>query len=185
MATINRQPHATPDRAGPRVLANQVEIVSAGVGDLVGLRNLQRSCFQGSQAYGIATLMVFHLWPRAEILVARRGEDIIGCVVGDVQREQARVLNLCVDPRYRRHGLGSALLSAIESVLDHDSVTLMVEDKNVVAQNLYRRHGYLTVGDLRDYYGRNRHGVLMQKRRAHPPVGYRPVLTVSDGRDEE
>jgi [ribosomal protein S18]-alanine N-acetyltransferase len=162
-----------------------VQIVDAGTGDLIGLRNLQRHCFQGGQAYGIMTLLVFHIWPKARILVARRGDEIIGCVIGDIQRDQARVLNLCVEPKYRRHGVGSALLSAIESVMDRDNMTLMVEDKNHAAQALYRQHGYLSVGDLRDYYGRNRHGVLMQKRRVRTPLGYRPELTISDRRDEE
>jgi [ribosomal protein S18]-alanine N-acetyltransferase len=165
--------------------AQQVQIADAGAGDLMGLRNLQRHCFQDGQAYGITTLLVFHLWPRARVLIARFDDEVIGCVIGDVQRDQARVLNLCVEPRYRRYGVGSALLSAIESVLDHDNMTLMVEDKNHAAQALYRRHGYLSVGDLRDYYGRNRHGVLMQKRRARPPIGYRPELTISDRRDDE
>jgi ribosomal-protein-alanine N-acetyltransferase len=49
----------------------------------------------------------------------------------------------------------------------------MVEDKNVGAQELYRRSGYLAVGDLRNYYGKNCHGILMQKRRGvpQPPQG--------------
>jgi hypothetical protein len=59
-----------------------------------------------------------------------------------------------------------------------------VEDKNLAAQALSRQHGFLSAGDMRDYYGRNRHGVLMQKRRVHPAVGYRPPLTISNGRDE-
>ncbi len=163
----------------------QVIIDHAGAGDLVALRNLQNRCFQDGQAYGLVTLMVFQVWPRARVLVARSGEEIIGCVIGDVQGDQARVLNICVDPAYRRRGLGTALLSSIEQLLDHDNMTLMVEDKNLAAQELYRQHGYMSAGDLRDYYGRNRHGVLMQKRRVHPPVGYRPKFTVTDGRGDE
>lgn len=163
----------------------QVVIAPAGAGDLIGMRNLQNRCFQGGQAYGIVTLLVFQFWPKSRVLVARQGDEVLGCIIGDIQRDQARVLNICVDPAHRRKGLGSALLSSIERALDHDNMTLMVEDKNVAAQELYRRHGYLSAGDLRDYYGRNRHGVLMQKRRPQPAVGYRPSLTVTYGRDEE
>lgn len=163
----------------------QVVIAPAGAGDLIGLRNLQNRCFQSGQAYGIVTLLVFQLWPRSHVLVARRDEQVLGCVIGDVQREQARVLNICVDPAHRRKGLGSALLSSIERKLDHDNITLMVEDKNVAAQELYRRHGFLSAGDLRDYYGRNRHGVLMQKRRPQPAIGYRPSLTITRGQDAD
>ena len=180
MATINRTSRTAQAGIEGARQKGQVIIAPARVGDVMGLRNLQRRCFQDEQAYGIVTLLVLQVWPSAKVLVARRGEDIIGCVIGDIQKDQARVLNICVDPAFRRRGLGSALLSTIEQELDHDNMTLMVEDKNFAAQELYRWHGYLSAGDLRDYYGRNRHGLLMQKRRVHPAVGYRPTLTIRD-----
>jgi [ribosomal protein S18]-alanine N-acetyltransferase len=184
VATIKRQPRAAHPQIQDARQSGEIVITPASAGDLMGLRNLQRRCFSDGQSYGIVTLLVFHLWPRAHTLVARRGEDVVGCVIGDVQKDQARVLNICVDPAHRRQGLGSALLSTIEQILDHDNMTLMVEDKNLAAQALYRQHGFLSSGDMRDYYGRNRHGVLMQKRRVHPAVGYRPTLTISNGRDK-
>lgn len=180
VATINRPSRTIPSNAQSARSQDKIVITPASTGDLMGLRNLQRRCFEGDQSYGLITLLVFHLWPRAKVLIARRNEDIVGCVIGDTQKQQARVLNICVDPDYRRIGLGSSLLSTIERILDHDNMTLMVEDKNLAAQALYRRHGYQSAGDLRDYYGRNRHGVLMQKRRVHPAVGYRPTLNISD-----
>jgi [ribosomal protein S18]-alanine N-acetyltransferase len=186
VATMNRS-QGEQRAASGRVNEHAREVVTIDhvrFGDLFGLRNLQSTCFQGGQAYGIATLLVFYLWPRADILVARFGDEVIGCVVGDVQRDQARILNLCVAPEFRRQGIGTALLQAMERRLDRDNITLMVEDKNMGAQVLYRKFEYLPVGDLRDYYGRNRHGVLMQKRRVTVPVGYRPELTVSDGRHD-
>ncbi len=139
---------------------------TASLRDSILLRGLQRRCFAGSQAYGLATLIVLYFWPRSQILVACVGERIVGCVVGDTDGAQARVLNLCVDPDFRRRGVGMTLLNAIESGLGTTYVTLMVEDKNVGAQALYRLQGYLPVSDLRNYYGRNRHGILMQKHRS-------------------
>jgi ribosomal-protein-alanine N-acetyltransferase len=143
-----------------------VQICPARLSDLWALWNLQRRCFSGSQAYGLVTLSMLYFWPKAQILVAWSGERPAGCVVGDAREGQARILNLCVDPDFRRRGVGSLLLSTAEAVLGMDQVTLMVEDKNLGAQELYRSHGYLPVGDLRNYYGRNRHGILMQKRRS-------------------
>jgi len=129
------------------------------------LRELQRRCFAGSQAYGLVTLLVLYFWPRSHIILACSGERIVGCAVGDSDRGQTRVLNLCVDPDYRRLGIATALLTGIEDHFGDQFVTLMVEDKNVGAQALYRLQGYLPVSDLRNYYGRNRHGILMQKQR--------------------
>ncbi len=145
-----------------------VVVRHARLRDLAELGELQRSCFRPGQAYGLITLLVLHLWPRAQMLVARCGGRIAGCVVGDVTRDQGRILNLCVDPDFRRQGIGAMLLATAEDLLDADDIALMVEDKNIGAQELYRRSGYLAVGDLRNYYGKNRHGILMQKRRGVP-----------------
>lgn len=147
--------------------ATHIEVRDATPRDLPALRILQRRCFPEDQAYGFGTLLVLFLWRRVRILVAWNGDQVAGCVVGDVNRtrDQARILNLCVDPDSRRLGIGTALLSAAEEVLGTSDVMLMVEDKNLGAQELYRRQGYLPVSDLRDYYGKNRHGILMQKKR--------------------
>ncbi len=143
-----------------------VQFRTATTRDMLLLFGLQRRCFAGSQAYGLATLIFLHVWPRARILVACSGDHIVGCVVGDTDDEQTRVLNLCVDPEFRRRGIASTLLNMIENYFSASHVTLMVEDKNLGAQALYRLHGYLPVSDLRNYYGRNRHGILMQKQRS-------------------
>jgi ribosomal-protein-alanine N-acetyltransferase len=145
-----------------------VVIRHARLRDLAELQELQRSCFRSGQGYGLITLLVLCLWPRAQVLVARSSGRIAGCVVGDITGNQGRILNLCVDPGFRRQGIGAALLAAAEDLLNADDIALMVEDKNIGAQELYRRSGYLAVGDLRNYYGTNRHGILMQKRRGVP-----------------
>jgi ribosomal-protein-alanine N-acetyltransferase len=143
----------------------RVQLRPALLSDVILLRGLQRRCFAGSQAYGLVTLLVLYFWARSHIIVASAGERIVGCAVGDSDRGQTRVLNLCVDPEFRRLGIASALLTGIEDHFGDAYVTLMVEDKNIGAQALYRLHGYLPVSDLRNYYGRNRHGILMQLHR--------------------
>jgi len=141
----------------------QVWIQRATLRDLPALARLQRQCF-GGQAYGLVTLAVLACWPSAELLVAQLGDALVGCAIGDVRGKQGRVLNLCVAPEVRRRGIGRTLLLALEQVLGAEQFTLMVEDKNTAAQALYQRLGYLPVGEVRHYYGRNRHGIVMQKR---------------------
>lgn len=144
---------------------SRVEIRQANFHDLLALHALQRRCFSEQQAYGVPTLLLLHLWPRAYIFTAWSGDRLAGSVVGDLHEGQGRILNLCVDPAFRRRGIAKLLLETVENVLGADDVTLMVEDKNTAAQELYRSTGYLPVADLRNYYGKNRHGILMQKRR--------------------
>ena len=132
--------------------------------DLWALRLLQRRCFEGGQAYGLPTLALLQSWPRAIILIATVGDEPVGSIVADLHEGQGRILNLCVAPPFRRRGIGAQLMRLAEEILPTEHLTLMVEDKNLGAQALYRSLGYHPVGDLRNYYGRNRHGILMEKR---------------------
>ena len=133
--------------------------------DLMAVARLHRRCFPPSLAYRTSTLLALYLWPRSRFLVARAGSDLVGCVVGDVQGGQTRVITICVDPDRRRQGIASGLLREVEAQLTAGNVILMVEGGNTGAQTLYRRCGYLPVGESRNYYGRGRHGIWMQKTR--------------------
>lgn len=148
-----------------RIAGRELWIQPATLHDLWPLARLQRTCFEPRQAYSLFALFALWLWPGVRLLVARVGDELVGCIVGDQRNRHARVLNLCVRPDWRRRGVASVLLAALERECDAELYTLMVEDKNTPAQALYRRFGYVPVAEVRHYYGRNRHGVLMQKRR--------------------
>jgi ribosomal-protein-alanine N-acetyltransferase len=152
-----------------RIAGQELWVQPASFRDLPQLAQLQRACFELRQAYSLWALVVLWLWPGVRVLVARIADEIVGCVVGDQRGRHARVLNLCVAPAWRRRGIGALLLAALEQELPADLYTLMVEDKNGPAQALYRRFGYVPIAEVRHYYGRNRHGVLMQKRRGERP----------------
>jgi ribosomal-protein-alanine N-acetyltransferase len=134
--------------------------------DLAKVSRLQRRAFRPPLAYGLMTLLVLWLLPHVRFLIARDGERIVGCAIGDRQGAQARVINICVDPTARRQGIGSRLLRELEAVLSQGNIVLMVEESNAGAQALYRKEGYKPVGTSRDYYGRGQDGIWMQKQRA-------------------
>jgi len=148
-----------------RIAGRDLWVLPATFRDLRALARLQRACFERRQAYSFFAFLVLWMWPGVRVLVARVGDELVGSIVGDRRGRHARVLNLCVSPAWRRRGIGTVLLAALERELAADLYTLMVEDKNAPAFALYRRFGYVPVAEIRHYYGRNRHGVLMQKRR--------------------
>jgi len=133
--------------------------------DLSRVARLQRRAFRPPLAYGLMTLLVLWLLPHVRFLIARDGERIVGCAIGDRQGGQARVINICVDPTARRLGIGTRLLRELENALSHGNIVLMVEESNTGAQSLYRNEGYKPVGTSRDYYGRGQDGIWMQKQR--------------------
>jgi len=135
------------------------------VRDLVKVARVQRRAFRPPLAYGLTTLLALWALPKVRFMVARDGERIVGCAIGDRQSSQARVITICVDPTAQRQGIGTSLLRALEAALPAGNVVLMVEEGNGGAQALYRREGYLPVGASRDYYGRGHDGIWMQKLR--------------------
>lgn len=145
--------------------ARAVTVRPVSFRDLRRVSVIQRRAFHPPLAYGLTTLIVLWLLPHVHFLVARRDGRIVGCAIGDRQGDQSRVINICVDPDARRLGIGARLLRELEAVLPVGDVVLMVEDGNAGAQALYRREGYVSVGVSRDYYGRGRDGIWMQKHR--------------------
>jgi ribosomal-protein-alanine N-acetyltransferase len=162
-------PAAAP--AGPASSARPIaadsafEIGSVRFRELRAVARLQRRAFRPRLAYGLLTLVLLWALPHVAFLVARREEVVVGCAIGDRQDGQARVINLAVDPAARRQGIGRALLAALEAELPRGDFLLMVEEENEPARALYEAAGYARVGVARDYYGRGRHGLWMQKRR--------------------
>lgn len=82
---------------------------------------------------------------------------IDGCAVGTIsigegqfqRRGSLRLFALDVGPAFRRKGVGSALVHAVESIAAKrglDAINLEVETDNEGAIRLYRRLGYLTCG---------------------------------------
>lgn len=78
------------------------------------------------------------------------GYMVVSCAAGE-----GHILNLCVDPGCRRHGVASELLgAAVERavVFDADSLFLEVRPSNEPARCLYERHGFHEVGVRPRYY---------------------------------
>ena len=126
---------------------------------------LQRRAFRPPLAYSTFTILLLWALPKVEIVVARDGERIVGCAIGDCTGGQSRVISICVDPTARRQGIGRRLLRAIEERLPVGDVVLMVEAGNDAAKTLYRQEGYTAVGTSQNYYGAGHDGIWMQKSR--------------------
>lgn len=79
---------------------------------------------------------------------------ILGYAVVSTLLDQAEVLNICINPQYQGRGLGSQLLSHLLKQLADviEVVYLEVRVSNFRAIHLYQNHGFIAVGERRDYY---------------------------------
>lgn len=88
-------------------------------------------------------------------LVAEAAGRIVGFVFYEIDRSQLHVLNLAVDPRYRRRGVGASLMRKLMSKLSaggRSRIQLEVRETNLPAQLFFRSLGFKAVAILRDYY---------------------------------
>ena len=106
--------------------------------------------------------------PGARTLVAELDDETAGFLLMDIQphRSSATLVTLDVVARYRRSGVGSALLGRSEQFLSEGRVCrykLQVDTTNRVALGFYERHGFHTVRTLPAYYANGADAYLMEK----------------------
>lgn len=134
--------------------------------DLRAVAAIQRQAFRPGLAYGYLQLLVLWALPNISFFVAKSSGNIVaGCLIADRYLRNVRVVNIAVDPGFRRQGVGSLLLDFVERALPDGHVTLIVEEFNDGAKALYREQGFHEVGLARNYYGRSRNGIWMRKDR--------------------
>jgi [ribosomal protein S18]-alanine N-acetyltransferase len=88
-------------------------------------------------------------------IVLERSDVIAGYGILSVAAGEAHVLNICVDPDYRRLGYGDRLLDELLARARAASVKevfLEVRPSNVNALSLYRKKGFRQIAQRRAYY---------------------------------
>lgn len=88
-------------------------------------------------------------------IVLERGDMVAGYGILSVAAGEAHVLNICVDPDYRRLGYGDRLLDELLTRARAASVKevfLEVRPSNVNALSLYRKKGFRQIAQRRAYY---------------------------------
>ena len=88
-------------------------------------------------------------------IVLERADTIAGYGILSVAAGEAHVLNLCVDPEYRRLGYGDRLLDEMlrrAKAASVKEVFLEVRPSNVNALSLYRKKGFRQIAHRRAYY---------------------------------
>lgn len=88
-------------------------------------------------------------------IVLERAGAVAGYGILSVAAGEAHVLNLCVDPAYRRLGYGDRLLDEMlmrARAASVKEVFLEVRPSNVNALSLYRKKGFRQIAHRRAYY---------------------------------
>lgn len=139
-------------------------ILPARHGDLSAVMSLERSGFPTSEQWSERSWSGELLGEGRSTLLARRHVPV-GVIALQTVGDVADLHRLVVTPRYRREGIGAALVAAGLSAVRHAgarSVLLEVAFDNHPAVALYQRLGFEQLAARDDYYGPGRHALILK-----------------------
>ena len=92
---------------------------------------------------------------------------VIGICVFKVVLDEAQINYFVIDPRFRKKGFGSHLMSYLIKkceILNLNNLLLEVSQSNVTAERFYNRFDFSTVGIRKNYYKDGSHALLKEKK---------------------
>lgn len=114
---------------------------------------VERQCFSSPWP---AEVIARSLTGNGRVLLAATERDAVLGYIGMMHvLDEGYISNVAVSPKYRRRGVGGALIGAIIErgrELGLSFLTLEVRQGNAPARALYARHGFEDVGLRRNYY---------------------------------
>lgn len=96
--------------------------------------------------------------PQANYVVALSEDQVVGYGGFWIIFDEAHITNIAVHPNFRGQKIGTCIVEAmIEKAASQgvNSLTLEVRKSNTVAQSLYEKYGFLSVGVRPKYYSDN------------------------------
>lgn len=82
--------------------------------------------------------------------------------------DEGHITNIGVHPEYRGIGIGDKILASLISICKEEnicSMTLEVRASNYIAQNLYKKYGFVSEGIRKAYYEDNKEDALIMWKR--------------------
>lgn len=152
----------------------RMEIVPANILDLSALRKLENESF-AKDAWSLFDLIAVLTFPEVVRLKAVEDGQMAGFVAGDPRPSEGWgwIATIAVDPRYRRRGIGRALLRACEAKLGVPRSRLTVRISNQAAISMYEKDGYVTTDIWNSYYNDGEDGMVMEKNLSQKPESRR------------
>jgi ribosomal-protein-alanine N-acetyltransferase len=133
--------------------------------DLAQIVQIEGLCFPDEAAF--PPQMFAYLIDYAVSMVACQPEKkVLGFIMGYASGRAGAVYTLDVHPGYRRMGVGTSLISALEEklqMLGAGTVRLEAAIERPEAIDLYRKAGYRDRELVRNYYGSGKHALRMCK----------------------
>jgi ribosomal-protein-alanine N-acetyltransferase len=135
-------------------------------GDFERLYEIDQACYEREIAYSRGELRQYMRFPGLECIVAEAEGVPVGFCLAASEEGLGYVITMDVLKAYRRHGMASALLNAVEKGLAARGVTevwLETATDNDAAIAFWQKHGYRKRGVRKNYYPGGRDAHTMRK----------------------
>ena len=142
-----------------------IQIVPMNESHVTSVAELEKLCF--SMPWSETSVRSELTNPLSLWLVAVENDCVLGYIGSQSVMDEADVMNVAVDPRYRRNGIALALVEALVAALNEKGVhalLLEVRASNEPAKALYARQGFVQVGHRPNYYRNPKEDALILKK---------------------
>jgi ribosomal-protein-alanine N-acetyltransferase len=143
-----------------------LEIRRLAYADLPGVIAIERRAFP--TPWSLAMFVLELSKPSGICLAALRGDRLVGYLICARYDRVWHLMNVAVDDRLRREGIGTALIERLFELADGpgEQYTLEVRTSNSAAIEMYEGFGFRSSGRRRAYYHDNREDALIMWRTA-------------------
>ena len=157
---------------------NKIDICirKSEIDDAKTIYEIEKSVFSPKLQYGypiIVGLITTSLTFLALTAYVKDSKRITGFITGEIDEKNnrlGRLITIEVDSEFQSHNIGSKLLLQFEKNLKKyysvQEVELQVHSSNEIAISFYKKHNYQRIKELRNYYARGEHAILMRKNLA-------------------
>jgi ribosomal protein S18 acetylase RimI-like enzyme len=144
----------------------KIHLRAYGPNDFDTLIEIDQACYEPGIAYSKRDMRAYLQFPGAECILAESAGEIAGFCISARQRTRGYIVTIDVLGKYRKSGIGSALLREVERRLATNGVRevgLETATDNESAIAFWNKHGYRTLGVEKGYYPGGRDAFAMTK----------------------
>lgn len=141
-----------------------IEIEKMNLSDLKTIKDILITDFDDFWNYNILKEELQN--ENSSYIVAKLGYEVVGFAGMKIVIDEADIMNIVTKKTYRNHGIGTLLLKhliLLSNKLNLTSVSLEVNEENIIAIHLYEKFGFKNIGIRKNYY-QNRNGIIMAKK---------------------
>ena len=142
-----------------------IRIVEMGDAHVAEVARLETVCF--SDPWSERSIASELSNPLSYWLVALDGDRVAGYVGSQSVLGESDMMNVAVDPDYRRQGIAEQLVTELIAALKdrgNYQLTLEVRASNTPAQKLYEKLGFVSVGKRPRYYQNPKEDALILRK---------------------